>query len=273
MHAGIENEAFMQIEHIFPGGIDKIVFLAIVVVITVAVQIALVSAVKGFLSHEKINLPSPTIFLNILRLMIWAVGISFVLEPVFGINPATVLTAMGIGGLAVSFAMKDTLANIIAGIQLTISKVIIPGDYVHISGITGTIHDITWRQTTIESRLGELVSIPNSVLNTTALVKLPASVESFTSIPFTVYADVNPDEVAQDMIQTAYEAAGDRLVDHDIDPVDVKYLSFDQFGIKGELWLYVKPGVAFGSTKDLIVRQLMGKPYFMHIALPKNAEE
>ena len=97
------------------------------------------------------QIPSASIFVNLTRVTIWVTGAAMVLQPVFGINPTTLITALGVGGVAISLGLKDTIANIIGGFGLMLGRVIQPGDLVTIQGVTGTVHDITWRQTVVRT--------------------------------------------------------------------------------------------------------------------------
>ncbi|MBT2368832.1 mechanosensitive ion channel family protein [Streptomyces sp. ISL-10] len=107
---------------------------------------------------------SATIFVNITRVVIVAIGCLVVLQTL-GISIAPLLTALGVGGLAVALALQDTLANLFAGIHILASKTVQPGDYIKLSsGEEGYVVDINWRQTTIRELSNNLVIIPNGRL-------------------------------------------------------------------------------------------------------------
>ena len=133
-------------------------------------------------------MPNASIFINILRAVVWTLAVGTVLQPVFGINPTTIFTALGIGGLAVSLGMKDTIANIIGGFGLMLGRVIQPGDLVNVAGTDGVVEDINWRQTVVRERNGNIKIIPNSILNTASLEKLNPSNEMLVRVPFTAKA-------------------------------------------------------------------------------------
>lgn len=108
---------------------------------------------------------SNSIILNIIRVVIMLIGFMLILQ-VFGISIAPLLTALGVGGLAVALALQETLSNLFAGIQLIASKKIRNGDYVKLdSGQEGNIMDITWRNTVIRAAQNNLIIIPNSKLS------------------------------------------------------------------------------------------------------------
>jgi small-conductance mechanosensitive channel len=83
----------------------------------------------------------------------------------FGISITPMLTALGVGGLAVALALQDTLSNLFAGIQITLTRTIKSGDYIHLTtGEEGTVTDISWRSTTLLTQSDNLTVIPNSKL-------------------------------------------------------------------------------------------------------------
>jgi len=82
-----------------------------------------------------------------------------------GVSIAPILTALGVGGLAVALALQDTLGNLFAGIHIILSRQVHVGDYIKLdTGAEGTVADINWRNTTIRAQANNLVVIPNSKL-------------------------------------------------------------------------------------------------------------
>ena len=107
---------------------------------------------------------SATIFVNITRVLVLAIGFLVMLQTL-GISIAPLLTALGVGGLAVALALQDTLANLFAGVHILASKTVQPGDYIQLSsGEEGYVVDINWRQTTVRQLSNNLVVIPNGQL-------------------------------------------------------------------------------------------------------------
>lgn len=239
--------------------LTKALFLAVVIAIALVVQRVVVRLIDRMLSRTQ-ALPQASILTNIARVVIWVLALVTVLNPVFGIQPATLFGALGISSIVISFGLKDTISNIIGGLGLMVSKVVQPGDYVTISGITGTVSDLTWRHTIVENRAGDHVVIPNSVLNTTAVVRQAASTESLCTVDFTMETGRDPNEVADDIVATAREVVADRL--RDDMQTTVLFGSLTPYGVKGQLCVYVKPGVTFGGVRNDIVRALVNKPYF-----------
>src|SRR5262249_37420548 len=82
-----------------------------------------------------------------------------------GIQITPLLTALGVGGLAVALALQPPLANLFSGLQLVASRQIRPGDYVRLqTGQEGFVEDINWRSISIRERPNNLVVVPNTML-------------------------------------------------------------------------------------------------------------
>jgi small-conductance mechanosensitive channel len=96
------------------------------------------------------------------RLGILLVG-GLVLMGSLGIQVAPLLTALGVGGLAVALALQDTLSNLFAGLHLLADRPIRIGDYVKISegNVEGYVVDIGWRSTRVRMLANNIVILPN----------------------------------------------------------------------------------------------------------------
>jgi small-conductance mechanosensitive channel len=109
-------------------------------------------------------LPSARILSTAAKAAVIIVGALVALQTI-GVSVAPVLTALGVGGLAVGLALQDTLANLFAGFQILISRQVRPGDFVKLSsGEEGFVEDITWRNTTIRQLPNNIVIVPNATL-------------------------------------------------------------------------------------------------------------
>jgi small-conductance mechanosensitive channel len=110
------------------------------------------------------RLPSASLLVHLARLGVLGLGGLFVLQTL-GVSIAPMLTALGVGGLAVGLALQDTLANFFAGIHLLTSRQVRPGDFVGLgTGEEGYVQDVTWRYTTIRQLPNNLTIVPNAKL-------------------------------------------------------------------------------------------------------------
>ena len=116
-------------------------------------------------SRGNLKLPDSTILSNIVKGVIYVLGLILILQA-FGVKITPLLTALGVGGLAVALALQDTLSNLFAGIQLIASGKTNVGDFIELeNGKRGFITDTTWRNTTIQTVGNNTVVVPNSTLS------------------------------------------------------------------------------------------------------------
>jgi MscS family membrane protein len=84
-----------------------------------------------------------------------------------GFPAYSVLAGLGVGGLAVALAAKDSLANLLGSMMIMFEKPFRVGHYIRLSGTEGTVEDVGFRSTRIRTQDNSLISIPNdSVINT-----------------------------------------------------------------------------------------------------------
>lgn len=153
------------------GYIGVIITGVVIFLLTLLVSSFVSGALKSFLKRDETRLPAMSIYINISRFIIWTLGISFICYFCFNIDISGIIAAMGITGIAISLGFKDTLSNLISGIQISSMKLMEPGDHVMIANLTGTVIDTTWRHTELENMDGEVIVVPNSVINSTAIIK------------------------------------------------------------------------------------------------------
>ena len=79
--------------------------------------------------------------------------------------PDKIVTTTAVGAVVIGFALQDTLGNLFAGLAIQIEKPFSVGHWVTIGGKDGLVSLITWRATTIRTKAGNLVVVPNSVLS------------------------------------------------------------------------------------------------------------
>ncbi|MBQ0825949.1 mechanosensitive ion channel family protein [Streptomyces tagetis] len=145
-------------------GVNQVLTVLLIFVATASAARVIAGLVRTVTTSRSGVAGSATIFVNITRVLVLAIGFLVVLQTL-GISIAPMLTALGVGGLAVALALQDTLANLFAGIHILASKTVQPGDYIKLSsGEEGYVEDINWRQTTVRALSNNLVVIPNGQL-------------------------------------------------------------------------------------------------------------
>lgn len=237
--------------------LGRVVYLVVAAAITFFVDRAVTRVARRVL--EASSIPSASIFVNIIRGVIWAFGLLAVLEPVFGIQPTAFVAALGVSSVVLSFGLQDTVSNVFSGLGLMLGKVVQPGDYVAVSGFEGFVTDVTWRSTMVRDRLGNVQVIPNSVLNKTAFTRKSAAQAGSCAVEVSIGPGADLAAVTDEIVRMATEALGE-LRDPEY-PVSVSFTSFDAYGTHGSVWMHVREDVAFGTAQDRVTRALQGQPW------------
>jgi MscS family membrane protein len=81
-----------------------------------------------------------------------------------GYSVGSLLAGLGIGGLAVALAAQDSIANFFGSVVVAMDRPMRVGDFVKISGFTGTIEEVGLRSTRMRTREKTLVTIPNKMM-------------------------------------------------------------------------------------------------------------
>jgi small-conductance mechanosensitive channel len=154
-------------------------------------------------------LPVTSLSQNLAQLAVIIIGLLILLNSL-GISITPLLTALGVGGLAVALGLQDTLANFFAGFYVSLAGYVRLGDYIKLnSGEEGNVTDIGWRSTTLRGPANNLIIIPNSKLAQAIVTNyfLPDKRFSF-SVPVSVSYDCDPSRVEAILVEEAKTAVG-----------------------------------------------------------------
>jgi small-conductance mechanosensitive channel len=189
---------------------NKIINVLIIFSITIATANLVGKIYKNYIGELKLPLPGTGLFYGILKGTILLIGLVMILS-FLGISITPIITALGVGGLAVALALQDTLANLFAGIHILIEKSIRVGDFIKLeTGQEGFVEDITWRTTRIRMLPNNMVIIPNSKLAQSIVTNyhLPDKRMSCL-IPVSVSYNSDPEHVEKVLLDIAMKAIED----------------------------------------------------------------
>jgi small-conductance mechanosensitive channel len=167
-------------------------------IISMSLAVAAVAVRMVTIYGERNRLPFAVAGLSrtLIYIVILSVALLMLLSE-FNVRITPILTALGVGGLAVALALQDTLANFFAGIHILIEEPISVGDFIEISDREkGTVIDIGWRTTRILAASSSVIVIPN---------------QKITSGILTNYNLPNQQVSAEVVINAAHHADPDRI--------------------------------------------------------------
>ncbi len=154
------------------------------------------------------QLPTTSLFSNITRIFVYIGGMIVILQAL-GISITPLITALGVGGLAVALALQDTLSNLFAGVHIIAAKNIHVHDYIKLpTGEEGYIIDITWRNTTIKTMAENIIIVPNTQMASSSITNfsMPTN-QLYAGVAFAVHPEVDLDKAEQMITEEAVAAA------------------------------------------------------------------
>lgn len=99
--------------------------------------------------------------IEIIKFIIWLIFISCILSYVFGIEITALIAGLGIGGIALAMASKESLENLLGSFTIFLDKPFTVGDMVTVGPITGRVERVGFRSTRIRTFDRSLVTVPN----------------------------------------------------------------------------------------------------------------
>ncbi len=154
-------------------------------------------------------LPVTTLTQSLASLAVATIGILILLDTLH-ISVTPILTALGVGGIAVALALQDTLSNLFAGFYVSLAGQVRLGDYIKLeSGEEGFVTDISWRSTTIRALANNLIVVPNAKLAQVIVTNyfLPEKRMSLL-IPIGVSYSHDPEFIERVLLEEALAGAG-----------------------------------------------------------------
>ncbi len=106
----------------------------------------------------------PPLFLRLPPYLLMGYVAYHVVQNIWQIPVSELATTLGLGSVVIAFALQDTLSNLVSGLLLIIGRPFKPGEWIHIGGTEGKVISVNWRYTSIQTRNGDLVIIPNGFI-------------------------------------------------------------------------------------------------------------
>ncbi|MDO8963776.1 MAG: mechanosensitive ion channel [Coriobacteriia bacterium] len=139
-----------------PGVLAGLIVLAVAWVIGRVVFVA----TRRVLSRRSTQAHVDVLVARVARGAVMSLGIVLALA-VAGFNVATLVTSLGLAGLTLGFALRDVLANSVAGVMLLIQRPFRLGDTILVASIEGVVTDVRVRDTAIKLSDGRVAYVPN----------------------------------------------------------------------------------------------------------------
>lgn len=253
----MNNEVSIETSQAFhEGGYLAVALTGIAILAaTFALSIILVKLFRRAYENAT-NDTAGSIFIMIIRVAVWGAGIFTFLKVCFNFDASVILGALGVGGIALSLGLKDTISNLLAGIQISLLRELSIGDWVATGSISGQVQDINWRRTTILDDSGRMHHVPNSTLNSTTLTQMPAWM--FLSFPLSLDQSADFDKVKPVVEELAQKALDEGEMRFEGKEPYYSLVSANAQGIQTSLAVYAKWECSTAKVRTAVLDPVIG---------------
>ncbi len=119
--------------------------------------------VSALAEHNEMARGFIPIFSRIVKVTVWGLAIVVGLDSI-GIHVMGLVAGLGIGGMAVAFAAKDSIENVFGSLAIAADSPFKIGHFVKIGGVTGTVEAVGLRSTRVRTVERTLVTVPNATV-------------------------------------------------------------------------------------------------------------
>lgn len=219
--------------------LSSLLFTVIIFSLTRVIAGTINGTIEYYTSRSGQNMPKSSLLNNVVNFAVYAMGFLVVLQ-YYGISIAPILTALGVGGMAVALGLQDTLANIFAGIHLILSRQLRINDFIKLSGgEEGRVTDITWRFTKLQSVNNNVVVVPNQNIAKAIITNYSMPRQDITvSVEIGVSYDSDLEKVEEVCVNTAKAILAKYDPESAAEPV-VRYNRFGESSIDFKVLIHV----------------------------------
>jgi small-conductance mechanosensitive channel len=209
---GYQRLAFPDVVDTVAGGL-LIIFIAYQVVI--ALQILIDYVIGKWQKEDDIATSSAYGFLaGIVKVTLWIFAFIFVLSN-FGINITTFIAGLGIGGIAIAFALQNILGDLFSSFAIYFDKPFVIGDTVQVGTFMGTVEKIGIKTTRIKSVQGEEIVFANQKLTSENIQNFGKMQERRNVMQFGILYETDVEKVKKvpDMVREIFALIEDTRLD------------------------------------------------------------
>lgn len=169
--------------------IDKVFLLLMIIslfwiLLRIIDFIAHVFAYRASLTDSKEDDQLVAFVKELVKISTVTIAFFVVLGYVFEINVLTLITGLGIGGIAIALAAKESLENLLGSFTIFVDKPFVVGDFVKVTGIEGSVEKVGFRSTRIRTAEKSLVTMPNKKMIDSPLENM--TVRNYIRVKFNI---------------------------------------------------------------------------------------
>jgi MscS family membrane protein len=162
---------------------------------------------------------------EIAKLLLWTIGLFWTLGTVFHVNIPALITGLGIGGVAIALAAKESVENLFAAFTILTDKPFHASDNIKLGSLEGVVERIGFRSTRLRSPDGSAFIIPNKKLVNENLENLTYRNKTRVKVPVSIKYGLSYADLQKIIAELKEKIAA---LDHINTPIQVTLESFGE---------------------------------------------
>jgi small-conductance mechanosensitive channel len=152
---------------------------------------------------------APKLLLDILRVGVSLVWGAVIVSRIWNVNLGSLLAAMGVGSIALAFALQEFLGNLLFGLALLSAHKFSIGDWIMVDGKASEVVEMDWRTVTLVTAEGDRVVVANSTLAKGNLkIAARAREKASFTVPLELGVDIPPEQVRDTVMEAGRAVPG-----------------------------------------------------------------
>jgi MscS family membrane protein len=234
------------------------IFAVAWILVRITKFIALIFQERATLTSSKLDDQFIPFFKDLVVVIISILTIFVLLGIVFKVDVVALVTGLGIGGLAIALAARETLENLFASFTIFLDLPFVVGDNIQLDKVSGDVENIGFRSTRIRTGDGSLITVPNRLLTAQALEN--QTKRKFMRAKYTVklQSDTSID-IIEKVVREINQAVHNQEFSYKPDPGITRFGGFGEnsLDILVSYNIATNDGALFNKIKEQINYQIM----------------
>ena len=234
------------------------IFAVAWILVRITKFIALIFQERATLTSSKLDDQFIPFFKDLVVVVISILTIFVLLGIVFKVDVVALVTGLGIGGLAIALAARETLENLFASFTIFLDLPFVVGDNIQLDKVSGDVENIGFRSTRIRTGDGSLITVPNRLLTAQALEN--QTKRKFMRAKYTVklQSDTSMD-ILEKIVREINQSIHNQELSYNPDPGITRFGGFGEnsLDILVTYNIATNDGALFNKIKEQINYQIM----------------
>ena len=255
----LPSQEVFGLKMILIRGFEGVFIFAIAwVLVRITKFVALLFQERATLTASKLDDQFIPFFKDLVIVIISILTIFVLLGVVFKVDVVALVTGLGIGGLAIALAARETLENLFASFTLFLDLPFVVGDNIQLDKVSGDVENIGFRSTRIRTGDGSLITVPNRLLTAQALEN--QTKRKFMRAKYTVKLQSDTSiEILEKIIREINQTVHNQELSYKPDPGVTRFGGFGEnsLDVLVSYNIATNDGALFNKIKEQINYQIM----------------